>query len=316
MPIRFARAQNPVCPRELPTCSWKDRTLTDTERCDTCHPPTAAKTLLQQMTEHAARCTRQNNQRDCNHPVGGTADTLFFDPHGNGFCRWEANDPVNAPCGLGKCVFDDACTSFSPAESCTGKCGYKLENAASDHVENAMDAEGAEWIWVNGDHVQDSTCSSKCSELGYGRCTQETCEAVDPTCKWDPDARNGPCRAEIPKKDEDTVYCRKNVRCTDYEMVDKATGNAITCDEAVANQQRNLTEGCGRCEMCRSLAYQSPGEKATTTWCVQAEGEPCDAAYKSPICIDPHVRMFPILPAKLLPYKTFRQHCLAYPAVK
>ena len=100
--------------------------------------------------------------------------------------------------------------------------------------------------------------------------------------------------------------------------LDEKTGEAITCDVAKANQQRNLTEGCGRCEMCRSLAYQSPGEKATTTWCVQAEGEPCDAAYKSPICIDPHVRMFPILAAKLLPYmyKTFRQHCLAYPAVK
>ena len=114
---RFVRAQNPTCPRELPTCSWKDRTLTDTERCDTCHPPTAPKTLVQQMTAHDARCTRQTNQRDCNHPVGGTADTLFFDPHGNGFCRWEANDKLNAPCGLGKCVFDDACTNFSPAEA-------------------------------------------------------------------------------------------------------------------------------------------------------------------------------------------------------
>ena len=96
-------------------------------------------------------------------------------------------------------------------------------------------------------------------------------------------------------------------------MVDKETGEAITCDVAKLNQQRNLTEGCGLCQMCRELAYQSSGEKATTTWCVQAEGEPCDAAYKSPICIDPDVRMFPILAAKLLPYmyKTFRQHCLS-----
>ena len=56
-------------------------------------------------------------------------------------------------------------------------------------------------------------------------------------CKWDPDDRDGPCRAENPKKDEDTVYCRKHVTCTDYEMVDKETGEAITCDAAVANQE-------------------------------------------------------------------------------
>ena len=235
-------------------------------------------------------------------------------------CPCEINPTTRQPCA-GTCKFDDTCTDFSPASASAGRGGYKL-NPKSDGESNAMDAEGAEWIWVDGDHVGQETCHAcgvgpgKPFPWTYAPCTQETCEGVDPTCKWDPDDRDGPCRAENPKKDEDTVYCRKHVTCTDYEMVDEKTGEAITCDVAKANQQRNLTEGCGLCQMCRSLAYQSPGEKATTTWCVQAEGEPCDAAYKSPICIDPHVRMFPILPAKLLPYKTFRQHCLAYPAVK
>jgi hypothetical protein len=61
----------------------------------------------------------------------------------------------------------------------------------------------------------------------------------------------------------------------------------ILCKAAEEAQRRNLTLGCGQCQMCKNLAYQSPGDHATTQTCVQAYNEPCEAFYRRDTCIDP-----------------------------
>ena len=74
-----------MCPRKLPTCSWKDKTLDDTPACSTCNPPTQAQSLVQRLDAFATNCQSQRTLSGC------TAQRMdpFHDPHGNGVCRWE-----------------------------------------------------------------------------------------------------------------------------------------------------------------------------------------------------------------------------------
>ena len=100
-------------------------------------------------------------------------------------CPCEINPTTRQQCA-GTCKFDDTCTDFSPASASAGRGGYKL-NPKSDGESNAMDAEKAEWIWVNGDHAGQEVCHAcgvgpgKPFPWTYAPCTQETCEGVDPT---------------------------------------------------------------------------------------------------------------------------------------
>ena len=74
-----------MCPRKLPTCSWKDKTLDDTPACSTCNPPTQAQSLVQRLDAFATNCQSQRTLSGC------SAQRMdpFHDPHGNGVCRWE-----------------------------------------------------------------------------------------------------------------------------------------------------------------------------------------------------------------------------------
>lgn len=281
--------------RALPSCSWLHR-------------------KTEQISEMEADCASRTTSATCVPPAppgqAHSTPNQYTDTEGRGVCRWEPASEyrVSNPCGVqgpfktpiqhaGTCKLDLTCTHFSKADLVDGKFKDTDQIGQNDDISNALDSRNAKWIWVDKDtkdwDVQDAqTACSRCGreEPSNDPCTENECEAVDSVCKWYSESSSGPpsqCQPEKPQRDEDTVYCRKHVQCTDNQTPHDRDGNPITCEASWDNQKRNLTLGCGQCQMCKNLAYQSPGDKATTTTCVQAYNEPCEGFYKQSACVDP-----------------------------
>ena len=292
--------------RQLPSCSWVRRnTAAVADPATQCPPGSPNTSPLCKQEWLLADCESRTSAAQCSGQQWALSQGLFeqgkADREYRGVCRWEPTNPDSIPCGdgpaEGKCVLDLTCTEFSAAD--VVKFDEQDKQGDKDDISNVLDSKSAKWIWVDKDTKEWSienaeTGPGSCSWCGRQTqsndpCLENECRAVDPVCKWDPERTRGgysDCRVERPQVDEDTVYCRKHVQCTG-DQLDPKTNEPIVCEEAAADQRRNLTLGCGQCQMCKNLAYQSPGDKATTQTCVQAYNEPCDAFYTHSACIDP-----------------------------
>ncbi len=346
--------------RELPSCSWVHRNTIALEPGTECPtfaqnwllpngqpvwtaPPGPPSALCKQealLADCASRttstqCTSTEYANNANWRAQGRVDY-----ENRGVCRWEPDDPVSAPCGTdanpaGKCVLDLTCTHFSKADSHL-EFSEADKQGKTDDQSNVLDNQGAKWIWVGKDTNEwtrtadvehgPGTCAW-CGRQEYPTdpCSEDECRATDRICKWDPTQEGSGCRIEDPALDEDTVYCRKHVQCTPGQVVDPVTKEEIVCAAPAEDQRRNLTLGCGQCQMCKNLAYQSPGDHATTQTCVQAYNEPCEAFYRRDTCIDPvhsdaerllqNLRPCPV-DAKTQAECTDIQGCLFVPAIQ
>ena len=294
--------------RPLPSCHWVRRNtaiVADDRTADDCPPapwPAGKARSTSPLCKQEwllADCESRTSAAECSNGLfsQGTADSQL-----RGVCRWEPTTEYlhTFPCGTGpaqgKCVLDLTCTDFSTADVVSESFSEQDKEGRKDGMSNVLDSTSSKWIWVEKDTKDWSIDNAEsgpgscswCGRQTYSNdpCSEDQCRAVDPACKWGGERTsatgpNSDCRVEAPQLDRDTVYCRKHVQCTD------SPNQPYVCEAAQWAQERNLTVGCGQCQMCKNLAYQSPGDKATTQTCVQAYNEPCDAAYKHSACIDP-----------------------------